>query len=229
MSPQSIRVSVKFAILMFNEGEAFIYKLMGELGLNPSANIFFEVMNRQNERRRNASRQVGINVQRRRRRLRSMKQHRERDLQKKEGGPSYLSSSFGSESCVGISPGPSSSKGRRTSLRGTRKVVARGKTSITTREDSNIVSVSSFPSKRSLFNSSDESPGYNSSVEDISSPSDVCEDDKTCYLCALEYPPVLNKRQIGRKESVDWLRCVRCSEWWHFYCVDESRVKDRNQ
>ena len=229
VSPQSIRVSVKFAILIFNEGEAFIYKLMAELGLNPSENIYFKAMNRENERRRNASRQVGANVQRRRRRLRNMKLHRERDIQKKEGGPSYLSSSFGSESSVGIYSGPSSSRGRRTSLRGTRKVVTRGKTSITAREERNIVSVSSLRSKRSLFSSSDESPGYHSSVEDISSPSDVSEDDKTCYLCDLEYHPVLNKRQIGRKESVDWLRCVRCSGWWHFYCVDESRVKDRNQ
>ena len=100
VSPQSIRISVNIAVLIFNEGEMILYQILKDLGLDPSPSMNTELAAREQKRKRNATRQVGANKQRRRRRQRLMKQHRERDLQKAEGGAQYERAAFGMETLV---------------------------------------------------------------------------------------------------------------------------------
>ena len=98
LSPQSIRISTDIAVLSFNEGELSLFVVMCDLGLSPSQQAYYSIVNREHKLQYSGTSKIESNFQRRRRRMKLDKQHREKALLKSEGGGSYRGGRFRAES-----------------------------------------------------------------------------------------------------------------------------------
>ena len=98
LSPQSIRISTDIAVLSFNEGELSLFVVMCDLGLSPSQQAYYSIVNREHKLQYFRTSKIESNFQRRRRRMKLDKQHREKALLKSEGGGSYRGGRFRAES-----------------------------------------------------------------------------------------------------------------------------------
>ena len=98
ISPQSIRISTAIAVLSFNEGELSLFGMMYDLGLSPSRQAYLSIaiVSRIHQQSSRTSR-IKSNFQRRRRRMKLVKQCREKALLKSEGGGSYKGGRYGAE------------------------------------------------------------------------------------------------------------------------------------
>ena len=95
ISPQSIRISTGIAVLCFNDTELCIFGLLSDLNLNPSHTSFGSLLSREHRRKLHQKSVLKKNADRRTRRHRTMREHRERDLLIAEGGRSHKPGSFG--------------------------------------------------------------------------------------------------------------------------------------
>ena len=95
--PQSVRISTAIAVTIFNDGELSLYGLLTDLKLNPSYTSFRSLCRREETRKLHLTSTLKKNIHRRARRQITMRERRERELLRAEGGRSYKSSSFGSE------------------------------------------------------------------------------------------------------------------------------------
>ena len=92
VSPQSVTISTAVAVTIFNEGELSVYGFMKDLQLKPDYLSFKSIMKREQTKQKSRAYFRKANLNRRMRRQKLGKERRER-----EGGHSYQSSSFGSE------------------------------------------------------------------------------------------------------------------------------------
>ena len=97
VSPQSIRISTAIAVLTFNEGELSHFGIMYDLALAPSRQVYHSISNRVHKLKSSRTSKKKSNFQRRRRRMKLVKQYREKALLKSEGGGSYRGGQFGDE------------------------------------------------------------------------------------------------------------------------------------
>ena len=97
VSPQSVTISTAVAVTIFNEGELSIYGFMKDLQLKPDYLSFRFIIKREQTKHKRQSYVKKANLNRRVRRQKLGKERREKDLLRLEGGHSYQSSSFGSE------------------------------------------------------------------------------------------------------------------------------------
>ena len=100
VSPQSIRISTAIAVLTFNEGELSLFGIMYDLGLAPYRQVYQSISNRVHKLETSRASKKKSNFQRRRRRMKVVKQYREIALLKSEGGGSYREGQFGAESTL---------------------------------------------------------------------------------------------------------------------------------
>ena len=195
ISPQSIRISTGIAVTVFNDGELSFYGLLSDLKLNPSYTSFRSLCRRENTRKLHLKSTIKKNIDRRTRRQRTMRERRERDLLKSEGGRSYKSCSFGSE--VKAKP----------PMKGSTRTRGRGRgTSGTTRGKG---------VKRRLTPAEHSS---SSSDTDISTSSG--SSDGVCDICERRQPPPQKHRTIFGKATVQWVGCDECERWYHQCCTE---------
>ena len=97
VSLQSVTISTAVAVTIFNEGELSIYGFMKDLQLKPDYLSFRSIIKREHTKQKKRSYIKKANLHRRVRRQKLGKERREKDLLRLEGGHSYHSSSFGSE------------------------------------------------------------------------------------------------------------------------------------
>ena len=97
ISPQSVRISTGIAIVCFMDSELSLYGLLIDLNLTPSYTSYKSLCRREKTRKLHLAATTKKNIIRRTRRQKTMRERRERDLLRKEGGRSYKSSCFGAE------------------------------------------------------------------------------------------------------------------------------------
>ena len=93
----NVTISTAIAVTIFNEGELSVYGFMKDLQLKPDYLSFRSIMRREQTKQKSRSYFRKANLNRRARRQKLGKERREKDLLRLEGGHSYQSSSFGSE------------------------------------------------------------------------------------------------------------------------------------
>ena len=192
MSPQSIRISTAIAVLTFNEGELSLFGIMHDLGLAPSRQVYQSISNRVHKLESSRTSKKKSNFQRRRRRMKLVKQFREKALLKSEGGGSYRGGQFGAES---------TQRKIRAQTRGRGRQARRVSTGV----------------KRKLKERSTPSVSSQSSG-DASSSSD--ESTTLCAICNQREPDPVALRRVGKKIESQWVCCDVCSDWVHCYCAD---------
>ena len=192
VSPQSIRISTAIAVLNFNEGELSLFGIMYDLGLAPSHQVYQSICNRVHKLESSHTSKKKSNFQRRRRRMKLVKQYREKALLKSEGGVSYRGGQFGAESTQ------SKKRGRTRGLvRQARRVSTGLKRKLKERSAPSI----SSPSSGDASGSSDESTTL-------------------CAICDQREPDPVALRRVGKKVESQWVCCDVCSDWVHCYCAD---------
>ena len=192
VSPQSIRISTAIAVLNFNEGELSLFGIMYDLGLAPSHQVYQSICNRVHKLESSHTSKKKSNFQRRRRRMKLVKQYREKALLKSEGGVSYRGGQFGAESTQSRKRGCTRGlvrQARRVSTGLKRKLKERSAPSI------------SSPSSGDASGSSDESTTL-------------------CAICDQREPDPVALRRVGKKVESQWVCCDVCSDWVHCYCAD---------
>ena len=192
VSPQSIRISTAIAVLNFNEGELSLFGIMYDLGLAPSLQVYKSISNRVHKLESSRTSKRKSNFQRRRRRMKLVKQYREKALLKSEGGGSYRGGHYGAENTQSKMRGRT--RGRSRQARGVstgvkRKLKARSTPSV------------SSPSSGDASSSSDESTTL-------------------CAICDKREPDPVALRRVGKKIESQWVCCDVCSDWLHCYCAD---------
>ena len=195
ISPQSIRISTGIAVTVFNDGELSFYGLLSDLKLNPSYICYRSLCQREYTRKLHLKSTVKKNIDRRTRRQRTMRERRERDLLKAEGGRSYKSCSFGSE--VKAKPPlkvPTRTRGRGKGTSGS----TRGK-----------------GVKRRLIPAEHSESSYDSDISTSSGSS-----DGVCDICERRQPPPQKHRTIFGKATVQWVGCDHCDRWYHQCCTE---------
>ena len=192
VSPQSIRISTAIAVLNFNEGELSLFGIMYDLGLAPSHQVYQSICNRVHKLESSHTSKKKSNFQRRRRRMKLVKQYREKALLKSEGGVSYRGGQFGAESTQ------SKKRGRTRGLvRQARRVSTGLKRKLKERSAPSI----SSPSSGDASGGSDESTTL-------------------CAICDQREPDPVALRRVGKKVESQWVCCDVCSDWVHCYCAD---------
>ena len=197
ISPQSVRISTSIAITIFNDGELSIFGLMSELNLNPSYTSFSSLCRRADTRRQHMTSIRKKNIDRRARRQRLMRERRERDLLRAEGGRSYKSVSFGSE-VIRETPKKTSTRSRARGRRRGRTPSTRGKA----------------VKRRQIPDDSSES----SKESDVSTASGSSAG--VCDICERRQPPPQTHRAIYGKATVHWIGCDDCDRWFHQCCTE---------
>ena len=192
VSPQSIRISTALAVLTFNEGELILFGIMYDLGLAPSRQVYQSISNRVHKLESSRTSKEKSNFQRRRRRMKLVKQYREKALLKSEGGGSYRGGHFGSES--------TQSKMRR-QTRGRARQTRRVSTGVKRKLKERTTPSISSPSSDDASISSDESTTL-------------------CAICNQREPDPVALRRVGKKIESQWVCCDVCSDWVHCYCAD---------
>ena len=113
VSPPSIRISTAIAVLSFNEGELSLFGIKYDLGLSPFRQAYHSIINRGHKLQYSRTAKIKSNFQRRRRRMKLVKQHREKALLKSEGGGSYRGGRYGAESTQREMRGKTRGRGRQ--------------------------------------------------------------------------------------------------------------------
>ena len=113
VSPQSIRISTAIAVLSFNEGELSLFGMMHDLGLSPSRQAYQSIVNRTHKLQSFRTSGIKSNFQRRRRRMKLVKQYREVALLKSEGGGSSRGGRYGAENTQSKMRGQTRGRGRQ--------------------------------------------------------------------------------------------------------------------
>ena len=191
VSPQSIRISTAIAVLTFNEGELSLFGIMYDLGLAPSRQVYQSISNRVHKLESSRTSKKKSNFQRRRRRMKLVKQYREKALLKSEGGGSYRGGQFGAESTQ-------NKRCRKTRGRG--RQAGRVSTGMKRKLKERTTSISS-PSSGDASSSSDESTTL-------------------CAICNQREPDPVALRRVGKKIESQWVCCDVCSDWVHCYSAD---------
>ena len=75
VSPHSIRISTAIAVLTFNDGELSLFGVMYDLGLAPSSQLYQSISNRLHKLETSRTSKKKSNFQRRRRRMKVVKQY----------------------------------------------------------------------------------------------------------------------------------------------------------
>ena len=207
ISPQSVRISTAIAVTIFNEGELSLYGIMKDLELNPTYISFSSLCKRELLRQRKRMYIKRSNVDRRSRRQRTSKQRREKELLKLEGGKSYRSSSFGSETFQKPKKVESVRGRGRGPRRGTRIASSRGK-GVKRRI------IPAEESEDSLFSSTDSNTD--------SSNTNIC----ICGICGKNQPPQERHRSISKWSRVKWVMCDLCNQPFHQCCAEIPRGVD---
>ena len=181
ISSQSIRISTGIAVLCFNDTELIIYGLLSDLKLSPSYTSFRSLLSRDHTKKLHLKSTLKKNnIDRRTRRQRKMKERRERELLRAEGGHSYKSGSFGSEE---MRPPKTATKTRgRYRGRGT----SRGK------------------GVKSRLIPADSSESFSDTDISTASSGGVCD------ICDCRQPSSQIHRTISGKASVQWVGCDLC-------------------
>ena len=184
-----------------------IYKLLDDLNLHPSSNVYESIVHRQMVRKQSAALAPKKHVNRRARRAKVMKEAREKGLNR-----NYSSGSFGAETFKKLDKLPKSTPKPKVT---TKKLPARGRgKGSRSRGKSN----RGRGSKRMVLSrdyfSSDES------APDLSNNSSGSESSTVCEMCDFRMPPTTRTRRISRKPEFDWLFCEMCHCWFHCECLD---------
>ena len=193
VSPQSIRISTAIAVLTFNEGELSLFGVMYDLGLAPSSQVYQSISNRVHKLETSRTFKKKYNFQRQRRRMKVVKQYREKALLKSEGGGSYRGGQFGAES---------TQRKMRLQTRGRGRQERRVSTCV----------------KKKLKERTTPSLSSPSSSDDYSNSSD--ESTTLCVICNQREPDPVALRRVGKKIESQRVCCDVCSDWIHCYCAD---------
>ena len=200
-----MRISTAIAVTLFNDGEISLYGLLSYLELNPSYISFRSLCMREKKRKQHLTAACKKNIDRRARRQTTMRERRERDLLRAEGGCSYKSSSFGSE----VTPTPTRGKGTLASTRG------KGIKRLLTSADSPLASTRRKGVKRHLTSADSSEPSSDTDVSTASgSSTDVCD------ICERRQPPSQTHRTIYGKAQVQWVGSDECDRWFHKCCTE---------
>ena len=197
ISPQSVRISTAIAVTIFNDGELSLFGILSDLKLNPSYTSYRSLCKRELTKVKHLVATNKKNIDRRTRRQRNMKERREKDLLRSEGGKSYKSSSFGAE----VLPKPA----RKLQIRSRSRGRAGGNLPITRGKG---VNRHLIPTDSSM----------SSSDTDISTNSESSEG--VCDICQTRQPPPQTHRSIIGKAKVDWVTCDECNLWFHLCCTE---------
>ena len=165
---------------------------MYDLALAPSRQVYHSISNRVHKLEYSRTSKKKSNFQRRRRRMKLVKQYREKALLKSEGGGSYRGGQFGAENTQSKMRGRSRGRARQA-----RKVSTGVKRKLKERATLSISSLSSG---------------------DASSSSD--ESTTLCAICNQREPDSVALRRVGKKIESQWVCCDVCSDWVHCYCAD---------
>ena len=201
VSPQSVAISTAVAVTVFNEGELSIYGFMKDLQLHPTFLAFRSLCKREDNKVKNRTYFRKKNMDRQTRRHKLAKERREKDLLRLEGGRSYQSSSFGSET---FSNPPKRVPIRSRRPRG-RRTVTTTQTEVTRRQD-------------------EDSPTNSSSNSDTDNSSDSSS-ETVCDICHERQPPS-QRRSISKWSRINWVGCDRCDRWFHQGCTELPKNTD---
>ena len=212
LSPRSIRISTAIAVAVFNEGELCLYGYMRDLNLNPSYSSFRSVLKRDHVKDHHRKYIKKANIHRRTRRQTLTKLRRETELLRKEGGRSYKSSSFGSET---FAKPARTRRGRvRTSIRRS-TTTPRGK---------------GVQRRLNTLTSSNESDNSDTQSNSTQSDNSSNTDDETdnapkqlCVICQLQDPPSQRRQAISIWSRVKWVICTICKRTFHQRCTELDR------
>ena len=194
ISPQSVTINNAVAVTIFNEGELSIYGFIKDLQLKLTYLSFSSIIKLEQTKQKRRSYMRKAKLDRRTRRQKLGKERGERDLIRLEGGQSYKSSSFGSETTFSNIPKKIPSRTRRP--RG-RRITATSPTIMTPARDKDVkrrhddlVQVSSsFPSNSS--SNTDDSSGNSS--------------ESVCDICEQRQPSTERHRSIVKLSKIKWV------------------------
>ena len=196
ISPQSVRISTGIAVTSFNDGELSLYGLLSDLKLKPSYTSFRSLCRREETRKLHQTATFKKSIDRRARRQKTMRERRERDLIRAEGGRSYKSSSFGSET---VERPPKKTQTRP-------KARGRGRGSLPATRGKGV--------KRRLIPDESSESSSDSNISTASGSS-----DGVCDICDCRQPPPQTRRTISGKAKVQWVGCDDCDRWFHQCCT----------
>ena len=174
---------------------------MKDLELKPTYLSFRSIIKREQTKQKRRSYIRKANLDRRTRRQKLGKERRKRDLIRLEGGQSYKSSSFGSETFSNL-PKKRPSRTRRPRGRPTKVTPARDK-GVKRRHDDLAQVSSSYPSNSS--SDTDDSSGNSS--------------EGVCDICEQRQPSTEKHRSIAKLSKVKWVGCGNCDRWFHQCCT----------
>ena len=243
VSPQSVTISTAVAVTVFNEGELSIYGFMRDLHLHPTYLSYRSLCKREHTRRKRRAYFQKSNVDRRVRRQKLTKERRERDLLRLEGGRSYQSSSFGSETFL------NPPKGRSIKARKSRasRIATTTRTEVTSRHDDSGSETFLNPLERRSIKTrrprasqivtttrTEVTSRHDDSAEDsltLSSNSNTdnssdASSDVVCDICHERQPPPERHRSISQWLKIMWVECDSCDRWSHQCCTELSNSTD---
>ena len=204
ISPQSVAISTAVAVTVFNEGELSIYGFMEDLQLHPTCLAFRSLYKREDTKVKNRDYFRKKNMARRTRRHKSAKERREKDLLRHEGGHSYKSGSFGSETFSN----PPKRVPIRTRRPRARRTTTTTRTEVTRRQD----------------DLTEDSPTTSSSNSDTDNSSDSSS-ATVCDICHERQPPS-QRRSISKWSRINWVGCDSCDRWFHQGCTELPKNTD---
>ena len=161
--------------------------MMYDLGLYPSRQAYQSIVNRTHKLQSFRTSRIKSNFQRRRRRMKLVKQYREKALLKSIGGGSYRGGRYGAENTKSKMRGQTQGRARQA-----RRVSTGMKRKL---KERNTPSVSS-PSSGDASSSSDESTTL-------------------CAIFNQREPDPVALRRVGKKIESQWVCCDYCSDWIH--------------
>ena len=165
---------------------------MYDLGLSPSRQAYQSIVKPTHKLQSFRTSRIKSIFQRRRRRMKLVKQYRKKALLKSEGGSSYRGGRYGAENTQSKMRGQTRGRARqarRVSTGIKRKLIERSTPSV------------SSPSSGDASSSSDEWTTL-------------------CAICNQREPDPATLRRVGKKIESQWVCCDKCSDWVHCYCAD---------
>ena len=208
VSPQSVTISTAVAVTIFNEGELSVYGFMKDLQLKPDYLSFRSIIKWEQTKQKSRSYFRKANLNRRVRRQKLGKERREKYLLRLEGGHSYQSSSFGSETFTKKRPS-------RTKRPRARRLTTAVPTEKTPAGDKSV-------KRRRVVQVANTSPSNSSSDTDDSSGAS----SGVCDICQQRQPPQDRHRSIYKWSKVIWNGCDNCDLWFHYCCTELEKATD---